>query len=568
MILLRFVYICVMKRPSLLLLVAFSLIAVACPMTDPDNPRPTPTPPTPSPTNDSTTVSISATRKIGATDLFNGDMAKLLTLESDGTYAFSFEGEPFPMTIDGLKNYDGGRPFRKYCNFPISYNFNLGAKPSVPTGASYGEFDLSTVMPATVNLGSRSKGKTLYAPALPEGMKYVESITLTEDSRVSVTLSLLSSPFTGGTVTPSFSVDMRKFFESSDAEDGFLNFDAPLSKENNWTYTKIFHLTGAVFEPEKYDPSTQTLTIDARIGLSGTVAYTDMKATRSSLADADDTMLLNVTVVLYDVACETITGKFDYKSKEQTSTLDMHGLTAAAAKTIDASNATIRLDMTNNMPIPTRSTASLTTKRSRRTIGKAEGIVIEAPAASGDNVASGSRTLNSSDTGIAKLLTEAPDELIVSGFAATDPEVLTTLSLGGSYVNTLQPSVQIPLSLNKNFGAEVQEKLTAPAELKTALKKGPASLTGEVSNSLPLAATMTVKMVDADGAVLTSETSMDVPAGATVPVSMEVRNIAGEGIDRLANTIVTFKFTGTDNPRPIKQTDGIQADLKVKFSNQ
>ena len=79
---------------------------------------------------------------------------------------------------------------------------------------------------------------------------------------------------------------------------------------------------------------------------------------------------------------------------------------------------------------------------------------------------------------------------------------------------------------------------------------------------------MTVKMVDADGAVLTSETSMDVPAGATVPVSMEVRNIAGEGIDRLANTVVTFKFTGTDTPRPIKQTDGIQADLKVKFSNQ
>ena len=90
MILLRFVYICVMKRSTLLLLVAFSLIAVACPMTDPDNPRPKPNPPTPTPTNDSTTVSISATRKIGATDLFNGDMAKLLTLESDGTYAFSF----------------------------------------------------------------------------------------------------------------------------------------------------------------------------------------------------------------------------------------------------------------------------------------------------------------------------------------------------------------------------------------------------------------------------------------------------------------------------------------------
>lgn len=556
-----------MKRSTLLLLMAFSLIAVACPMVDPDNPRPTPTP-TPTPTNDSTTVSISSTRKIGATDLFDKDMAKLVTLSGDGTYAFNFEGESFPMAIDGLKSYDGARPFRKYCNFPISYNFNLGAKPSVPTGASYGEFDLMTVLPATVNLGSRSKGQTLYAPALPEGLKYVESIALTENSRVSVTLTLLSPPFTDGTVTPSFSVDMRRFFESSDAEEGFLNFDAPLSKANNWTYTKVFRLTGAVFEPEKYDPSTKTLTIDARIGLSGTVAYNDMKGTRASLAAADDLMLLNVTVVLYDVACETITGKFDYKSKEQSTTLDMHSLTAAAAKTIDASGATIRLDMTNNMPLPTSTTSSLVTKRSRRTIGKAEGIEIEAPAASGDNVASASRTLDSFDTGIAKLLAEAPDELIVSGVARTNQETLTTLSLGSSYVNTLKPSVQIPIALNKNFGTEVSDKLTAPSELKAALKKGPATLIGEVSNSLPLAATMTVKMVDADGSVLTTETSMDIPAGATVPVNMAVRNATGEGIDRLANTIVTFKLTGTENPRPLKQTDGIQADLKVKFSNQ
>ncbi len=556
-----------MKRSTLLLLVALSLIAVACPMVDPDNPKPTPTP-TPTPTNDSTTVSLSTTRKFTAAELLGRETASLLTVTGDGTYALAFEGEPFALPLDNLKNYDGGRPFRKYCNFPISYNFKLGAKPPVPTGASYGEFDLSTVMPATVNLGSRSKGKTLYAPALPEGMKYVESITLTENSRVSVTLSLLSSPFTGGTVTPSFSVDMRKFFESSDAEDGFLNFDAPLNKENNWTYTKIFRLTGAVFEPEKYDPSTQTLTIDARIGLSGTVAYNDMKATRSSLAGADDTMLLNVTVVLYDVACETITGKFDYKSKEQTGTLDMHGLSSAVSKAVNASNAAIRLDMTNNMPVPTKSVSSLTTKRARRTLGKVEGIEVEATAASGETEGEGSRTFTSSDAGIAKLLFEAPDELLISASAQTDSETLTTLLLGGSYASTLKPSVEIPLALNKNFSAEVRDTLAAPAQLKAALKKGPAQLSGQVSNGLPMPVTMTVKMIDDVGMAVTAETTLEIPASSTAPIDMSVRNTAGEGIDNLTSAVVSFKVTGTDTARPLKSTDALQAELKVKFQNQ
>ena len=556
-----------MKRSTLLLLVALSLIAVACPMVDPDNPKPTPTP-TPTPTNDSTTVSLSTTRKFTAAELLGRETASLLTVTGDGTYALAFEGEPFPLPLDGLKNYDGGRPFRKYCNFPISYNFNLGKKPSVPSGAGYGEFSLSTVLPAKVNLGSRSKGTSIYAPALPEGLVHVESITLSEQSRISVTLSLLSTPFTGGTVTPSFKVDMRKFFESAEAEDGILSFDAPLTKENNWTCTKIFHLTGAVFDPANYDPSTRTLKIDARIGLSGSVAYEDMKGTRSSLSNADDAMLLNVTVVLYDVTCESVTGKFDIKSKEQNTTLDMHGLSSSVSKAVNASNAAIRLDMTNNMPVPTKSVSTLTTKRSRRTLGKVEGIEVEATAASGETEGKGSRTFTSSDAGISKLLSEAPDELIVSASAQTDPETLTTLMLGGSYASTLKPSVEIPLALNKNFSVEVRDTLAAPAQLKTALKKGPAQLSGQVSNGLPMPVTMTVKMIDDVGMAVTAETTLEIPASSTAPIDMTVRNTAGEGIDNMTSALVTFKVAGTDNARPLKSTDALQAELKVKFQNQ
>ena len=545
---------------------AFSLIAVACPVVDPG--KPTPAPPTPS--NDSTTVSISATRKITATDLVGETLSGLVSLSGDGSYVVSFSGEALELPFEGLKNYDGARPFRKYCNYPISYNFKLGNKPSLPSGAGYGEIDLMPVLPSSVNLGSRSKGTTLYAPALPDGLTSVEAITLDENSRIRVTLSLVSTPFSGGTVTPSFSVDMRQFFESSDAVDGILNFDAPLTKENGWSYTKVFRLSGAVFDPANYDAAARNLKIDARIGLSGEVAYEGMKTTRATLSGADETMLLNVTVVLLDVRCESVTGSFDYKIKEQSTTLDLHELTTAGGKSLDLSNAQIRLDAAGEVPVAGFVTASLTTKRNRRTLGKADGLELALPAADDGKSSSVSRLLTASDSGIAALLEETPDELLLSSSVRTDPESVGKMWVGKGYAASVTPSVQIPLAFNKSFTAEVSDTLTVPAQLKTALKKGTATLSGEVVNSLPLAATMSVKMIAADGTVLTAETSMEVPAGATVPVSMNIRNAAGDGIDRLSNTVVTFRLSGTDTAtsRPLKPTDAIQAELKIKFANE
>ena len=564
MIFVRFVYICGMKRSTLLLLLAFSLIAVACPQVDPDNPEPTPEP-TPKP--DSVTVSMSATRKITAADLISASLAEQLTLSDDGTYAVSCEGSPVVMPFDGLKDYDGARPFRKYCNFPISYDFNLGKKPSLPSDAGYGDVDLSKVMPATYNLGSRSKGTTIYAPALPDGLTSVESISLNENSRIRVTLSIPNCFFTDGTVTPSFSVDMRQFFESSDAVDGILSFDAPLTKENGWSYTKIFRLSGVIFDPANFDPQANKLKIDARIGLSGKVAYEGMKTTRSLLSAADEKMKLNVTVVLLDVGCESITGSFSYNTKVMSNTLDLRDFASVAGTTLDTKHAEIWLGLTGDLPVESAATVSLTTKRSRRTLGKAEGIQVEMPAANDGQPSSATKTLKSSDTGIAAMLSDMPDELLISSSSATNPESKGTMWIGQSYSASVTPSVRIPLAFNKSFSVKLSDTLAAPSQLKAALKKGSASLIGQVSNTLPYPVTMAVKMIDDNGRAVTTETSMRVPAGATTNISMEVKNAVGEGIDSMSRALVTFKVTGVDGSRPLKNTDALQADLKVKFLN-
>jgi len=552
-----------MKRSTILLLIAFSLIAVACPTVEPVNPEPEP-----EPKKDSSTVALSATRQFTVSDLIGKELAQQMNSASDGTYDVSFEGAPMDFSFEDLKDYDGSRLFKSYCKLPIGYDFKLGEKPSVPTGAgSSGEIDLSSILPATVNLGSRSKSMDIGVSGLPEQLSSLESITLTENSRVSVTLSLTNPFFTAGTVTPSFSVDLSKLFESSDAVDDILSFDAPLTKANGWSTTKYFRLSGVNFDPSNYDPEKHRLKLNLGVKLKGKVTYEGMKTTRSRLLSADPNIVLNVTVVLLDIACETITGSFNSKTLDQSATLEMKSLAAASAASIDASNAEVCLDLSGDLPVASKTTLKLTTKRGTRTIGQSGDIVIEMPAAEGGNVASVSKTLRASDEGMSAVLKDAPDALVMKSVTMMDPESKGTVRIGDVYKTSVKPSIRIPLAFKKSFSAEVRDTLPVPTQLKAGLKAGSASLSGEVTNTLPFAAKMTVKLIADDGTVLSSEAEMDVAAGASSPVNLTLTNTAGDGVDRLSKAVVTFKLSGTDDNRPVKQTDAIQADLKVKFQN-
>ena len=551
-----------MKRFTFPLLALLTmLVATACPEKDPNNNNHNQNPPAPTPP-DSVTVSIATTRKVTAADLLGSELGAMAQVGSDGTYVVSLSSEEaVPFTLQALEKFEGRRPFALYCNYPVSYSFNLKAKAKTD---QTGEIDLSTLLPSTINLGSRRKSQAVYGASLPDGLTYLEHITLTEQSRVKVTLTIPDCYYTEGTVTPTFSVDMRKLFESDEEVDGFLTLDAPLTKENNWTFTKEFHLSGVPLNPDNYDAKAHNVRLDAEIGLSGTVAMEGLKTTSTKLAAAPDMTKLNVTVVMLDVACETVTGKFDYKSKEVQSTFNTRALTASGAPTLDLSKSSIGFSLEGDMGVTTNTSVSLSARRKNRTYGSADMTLVLPGAVDGKATAAKSFTAADGE-GFANILSQAPDELVIVAKSATDTEAIGTLTAGKSGNVSITPSLNIPVALGKDFSTEVTETVSVPSQLKEALKKGSVRVFGDVSNNLPLNAEIRLKLVDDNGFALSEEAKFSLSADTKSALDMTLRNTSGTGIDAATKAVITTKLTGVDNARLIKKDDNIQADLKVRL---
>lgn len=548
-----------MKR--LLFLSAAIVLLTACPNETPE-PEPEPAPPSAA---DSVEVTLDGVAQVQASELLGTTLSDAVETAADGTYQLSGAGDAVDLVFDVLENYDGGLQFRRYCNYPVSYDFQLGNRPEVPAGAS-GEIDLSGILPEGIDLAYRAKGITINASNLPEGMVALEDVALTDRSRVDVTLSIPDCFFTEGSFTPSFSVDMRQFFTSPEAVDGILAFDAPLSSENGWSTTKTFHLDGVVFDPARYDAETRRLTLDARIGLSGHVALDGLKTTAAMLSSAPSAMRLNVTVVFYDLACTTYTGRFACTAATSAVSVPFKTLTGRDVPPLDLSNFRIRLDAEGAVPLPVYAKAEVTSRRNRLPIAQAGGMAIHMAASpDGRNMSASGSFGASSNEGLAGLMAQTPDELLFSLSAMTDSTVVGTLTIGDAPGLSLAPKIEIPVAFSPSFSGEYRDTLEVPASLKAALKKGSVMLQGMVSNTLPLDAEVAVSLLDENGRTLTGGASVAPGAGATVPMNQEIRCVSGADPERLVRMVVAFRLAGTEKPQVLKQNEALAADLKFRI---
>lgn len=546
-----------MKQWILLTSAALSLFAAAC-----DTPAPEPEP-APSPA-DSLAVDFATTRRLTPDDLLSPELKAAVQTASDGTYFVECEGEEIACPLSALSSYDGKRSFRKYCNYEITYDFTLGNPPAVPAGAA-GDIDLSALMPASVNLGSRAKGTTIYASSLPEGLKSIESITLTENSRIKVSLSIPNAFFTDGSVVPSFEVDMTHFFESPDAEDGILRFDAPMNKGNGWSVTRNFRLSGAVFDPAGYDAEALSLEIAARIGLAGKVEYSNLKTTASRLRAATSPILLHVSVVLYDVECATIRGAFDFKTRETNTTVDFRDFASLVAG-MDISASELVFKSRSDLTLPSFVNLSLNAKANRRVYAKVENLSLPIPAASADGPADGVAVLRAASApGLADLFSRIPEDLVVAASISTDPETVGTLEIGRSYSTVLTPAFRVPLVCGPDYRAVSCDTVAVPAALREALKGGEARIVGEISNSLPLNGRVSVKLIADNGEALTDEVSQTVGPGATQAVSMTLRKNYGADSERATRAVVSLQAEGAGGSKALGKDGSLQASLKLRY---
>ena len=532
---------------------AAMLVLTACPKPEPD-PGPDPDPKQPD-----VTVALGQTTQVTVDGLVDDALKALLQRDGDG-YAITCSGEPLSLQFNLFKDYDAAKPFKRYCNYPISYDFNLGSVPAVPNGAS-GNIDLMTLLPASISLGNRSKGTSLYFSGIPDEVVALDGVELTEDSRFEITLSIPNAFFTEGSITPEFKVDMRKFFGSPDAVDGYLQFDAALTRENGYKATKSFRLGDVAFDPENFSAKNHNIKVDAVIGLSGKVVLEGLKTTTARLSSAPSTMKMNATVVLLDLACKRFVGQFDYKVKNVSKEVRLSSVPEYLA--LDPDKTSLTVDMESNLNLPYEAVASVNAKRSRRSYAQVSDVRFDIPVAEPDQTAKGSVNL-AEVADVSGIMAQAPDQLDFSIGAASHTDAKGVVTLGETGTASFKPTLSFPLAFSESFDKTVTQTLSVQGSVGQALKSKQLELLGDVTNSLPVEVEMSFVLADASGRALSREVKQTIAAGATAQVSQTIASVTS-ATDGLSQAIVTWHFRGVKGGRPVKATDGLQANLNIKI---
>jgi len=529
-----------------ILLSAALLVLTACPKPEPE----------PTPVDPDITIPLSQLSGVSLSALLDEDVVSRMEKEGDDCILVC-KGNPVSLSFDLLSDYDGAKPFRRYCNFPIGYDFILGVTPTVPAEAS-DPIDLMTVFPAVIDLGSRAKGTSIYFSGLPEEILALDSMELTEDSRFELTLSFTRPFFTEGTVTPEFLVDIRQFFNSPEAEDGYLKFDVALTPENGYKATKAFRLSSLAFDPEKFNPQAHNIEVEARIAIDGKVSFDGLKTTWSRMADAPYDMRINAQVELKDLACKRVTGRFAHSVKNSAS--DRVNLSFLAKNlAVDPATASVVMDVESDVSLAYEAVSSLTTKQGYRTLGSVDDIRYDIPIAEVGKTAQARYDLAAIKS-LDAIFPQTPSELIYSVGAATRPDVTCVLTLGQTGTATFKPTVRVPLAFDEPFAAEVVERIPAQFNPEILAQGKQVILQGSLANTLPLDGEMAIVLLDQNGNPVTREVKLAFTADGTTQVNQQLP-VTTSGAP--ANAQIRYQFKGIKKPRPVKASNALAVQLNL-----
>lgn len=529
---------------------------------------------------DELTFPLGSTSALKVGDLIADRLGNLFVKESDGTYTAHYTADPVDFIFAGLKDYDGSRPFRKYCNIPISTAFSLCNIPrSGVTFDERGEADLAGVLPAEIKLRSRSRGQSLSIPRMPDQLLGLEAITLTDASRVKVTLSIPDCVLTDGTVTPTLNVDLSQFFESKDSDDGIVTVSVDLNKQNGYSTTVYIPLHKLVLDPEAYDVKTHTLTMDVRIGFSGSVAVSGPKTTLARYQSAGDALQLQVTAELLNLTCESIEGRYDYMITQMQTSVDLSDLAGEvfdrigdSAAVFDFDNPEIILDVESNISVPTYALVKLTAWKNKRRVAVRDSIIVPFPIAEPGTTIQRKIRLAKSATGptdvvldFTDLVRIAPDRIVVDIDGYTYHDQTGEVRVGQVYQAFVTPRVNIPLAFGPALRLTVRDTLELPADFGKMFRDNRLTLLGELTNTLPLQLGLDLVMADEAGTPLLEPVSETIAAGGTSSISVPMASLPGAEVERLSKAFLTFRVSGTEDNRPVRSDDYLQAALRLRI---
>lgn len=541
-----------MKRFFFILLLPALVLLTGCPANQEPIPDPVPS------AADSVSLAFTDLLPVCVSDLLDPGLAGSVSKAQDGTLMLSFAGDPQVVTVPALVDYDGGASVRRYCNFPISYTFDLGARPAVEPGQ--GEEVPVPSLEGAMDLSYRYKETTLYLSGLPEHLLSLKDVALTPESAIDVTLSITDPWFVGGTVCPSFSVDMRRFFGAAEAQDGILTFDALLSSANGWSQTKTFHLVDVVFDPANFDAAGHKLKLDAAIGLSGSVAFTGNTTTAARYAAAPERMGLYVTVVLHDVSVSAVKGTFDFSGSSAAYDIPMPGVVTRGTQLFDMSGGKLTIAAIGGLPAPCEITTSADAISGSRSLAKASGLSFPLPCGESSAQSWGDFGAGYSED-MATLLSRSFDKMGLKSVVAFDPEYVCTVPVGESFSVSLVPMFECPVVPRDGYVVDVRDTLSAPQGIAAALSDGDVRIVGQIRNTLPVPVTVSVQGYGDGGSSLVGPLSFSVPASGTLPVEEVVKNRAGSSISSLSYFVISSNGVFGEGSRALRADDGVAADI-------
>ena len=535
-----------MKRFRLFVFLSAALLVLtACPKPEPE--------PVPDP---DVTISLSQLSGVSLNALLDEDIQSRMERDGDACNLVC-KGSPVSLSFEMLKDYDGAKPFKRYCNLPIGYDFVLGGTPGVPADAS-DPIDAMTLLPSVIDLGTRAKGTTIYFAGLPEEIVALDSMELTDDSRFELTLSFTSPWFTEGTVTPEFLVDIRKFFNSPEAEDGYLKFDVALTPENGYKAKKAFRLSSLAFDPEKFNAKAHNIEVEAGIAIQAKVSFDGLKTTKSLLAAAPADMRINAVVELKDIACKRVTGKFAYSIKGNVSnTVDLGVLSQNLY--VDPAKASVLMDVDSDLSLAFEASSGLSTKQGRRTVGSVDGISYDIPIAEPGKTAQARYDLAALKS-LDPLFAQTPTELTCTVGAASRQDVTCVFTLGETSTASFKPTVRVPLAFAEAFSREIVERIPVQLNTVAQVQDKQVILQGSLVNSLPLDGEISVVLVDQNDTPITREVKLSCAADATTQVNQPV-SLSIDGTATQAR--VTYRFNGVKTPRAVKASDALAVQLSL-----
>ena len=534
---------------------------------------------------DSLAIPIGETAQLLVSDLLGEGTTEFLKIDEDGGYI---------LFVNDTIGVDSEMP-------SISTQLDLGGlAPSVEieilnfadvasAAASYiallsptTELPLSDYLPTSTPVDTSIQ--VAVELELPEGVKDLSKVVFTEDSKISVELSLLNCPLTAGELTPDIDVDFSQLLSLTGG--GVIDLsELKLNEDNGYQASRQYGVQELVVASGDFNVDEHKLSLDKKVTVSGSVVITGAKTVVSQLTAAG-VMKVKVAVSLDDLALSRVEAKVGYSLSQEEMTLDMSDLSGAFGDkmdlTLDLHNPFLGLQLITNLGIPATVSATLIPYKDDQPKTESQ-IQVDlsingAPSAEvRDTVRYFLAALDEQrdpaftfvEADIAGLVKLMPDSVRVRFEVETDDTKTAVLEPSASYLFEAIYEVGVPLQVGPDFRVALSDTISVGSVGKYLSRVEEAALTGSVENTLPLNLMMTVTFTDDNYTriPLAKPAQQLISAGkldgsATVSeLDLAVKFADPATAENATQAIVCFEVTAGGVARSVKPTDYVKAKL-------